>query len=370
MVNSANDPQFRVGEVLQDRDQTVKLIGDPKGAVARRVLTAAHRLRAETVGGAVHLRGLIEFSNYCRNNCLYCGLRRDNRKVSRYRMTPREIIDTAAEGAELGFKTVVLQSGEDPAYSGEMIAGIVREIRRLGLVVTLSIGEREPWEYELWRQAGAERYLMRHETADPSLYGRLHPGRSFRERVSRLKVLKKLDYQVGTGFMVGLPGQREQTLAADLELALELEAEMVGIGPFIPHPDTPLGGEPGGTLEQTCLMVALTRLALPYTLLPATTALGSIDPLGREAALRSGANVLMPNLTPKAHRRDYQIYPNKICLGEEAAECRGCITRRIESLGRSVADDPGHNLIWLQRRVDSLVSSPQLKVDDEGCFQA
>ncbi|MGE5605427.1 MAG: [FeFe] hydrogenase H-cluster radical SAM maturase HydE [Bacteroidota bacterium] len=351
MVNSAGHSKYFFNEeALQDRERLLELIGDPGGAEARWVLAASDQLRAETVGDAVHLRGLIEFSNYCRNDCLYCGLRRENRKVSRYRMDPREIVAAAEEGAKLGFKTLVLQSGEDPAYSGEMIAEIIREIKGLGLVVTLSIGERESWEYELWRSAGAERYLMRHETADPLLYERLHPGRSFVERVSRLKILKELDYQVGTGFMVGLPGQKRETLYADLELALELEAEMVGIGPFIPHPDTPLGKEPGGTLEQTCLMVALTRLALPYALIPATTALGSISPLGREAALRAGANVVMPNLTPQKYRPDYQIYPNKICQGEEAAACRGCITRRIEGMGRIVADDPGHNQIWLKRR--------------------
>lgn len=368
MGKSLNDLEASRGErAWKDRDRILRLMANPGGDEARQVLAVADRLRAETVGAGVHLRGLIEFSNYCRNNCLYCGLRRDNRQVVRYRMTPKEIIAAAEHGASLSYRTVVLQSGEDPVYNGETIAAIIREIRRLGLVVTLSMGEREPWEYELWRNAGAERYLMRHETADPVLYGRLHPGQSLERRVALLKVLKQLDYQVGTGFMVGLPGQNVKTLAADLELAAELEAEMVGIGPFIPHPGTPLGAEPGGTVEQTCLMVALTRLALPYALIPATTALGSINPSGREAALRAGANVVMPNLTPRKYRPDYQIYPNKICLGEEAAECRGCITRRIESLGRSVADDPGHNPIWLRRRV--LVSGPQLKVDDEGCYQ-
>ncbi len=333
--------------ILKDREWITRLIRDPGSREARQILTIADRVRAETVGDAVHLRGLIEFSNYCRNNCLYCGLRRNNRKVSRYRMAPREIIAVAEDGARLGFKTIVLQAGEDPAYSGNLIAEIVREIKKLGPVVTLSIGEREPREYELWRHAGAERYLMRHETADPLLYERLHPGQSFIRRVSRLKILKELDYQVGAGFMVGLPGQSAETLKADLELAWELQAEMVGIGPFIPHPDTPLGKEPGGTLERTCLMVALTRLALPYALIPATTALGSIDPLGREAALRAGANVVMPNLTPKKYRPDYQIYPNKICLEEELVQCRGCITRRIEAVSRTVANDPGHNLVWL-----------------------
>jgi biotin synthase len=354
MAGNVNDFVTNTGlELLKDRESIEKLIADPKGGEARQVLEAADKLRAETVGDGVHLRGLIEFSNYCRNNCLYCGLRRDNRKVSRYRMTPAEIVAAAEHGAKLGYKTVVLQSGEDPAYSGETMAEIIREIKNFGLVVTLSIGEREPREYELWRNSGAERYLMRHETADPLLYKRLHPGQSLKNRVALLKVLKELDYQVGTGFMVSLPGQTAGALWSDLQLAWELQAEMVGIGPFIPHPDTPLGGESGGTLERTCLMVALARLVLPHALIPATTALGSISPLGREAALRAGANVMMPNLTPKKYRPEYEIYPNKICLGEEAAECRGCITRRIESLGRTVACDPGHNPIWLGRRSGS-----------------
>ena len=357
MGKSPNDLGASYSRIdLNDQNRILRLLANPGGEEARQVLADADRLRSRTVGDKVHLRGLIEFSNYCRNNCLYCGLRRGNRKVARYRMTPEEIIAAAEHGASLGYRTVVLQSGEDPAYTAETIAAVIRDIKGLGLVVTLSIGEREPWEYELWRKAGAERYLMRHETADPALYQRLHPGQSLEQRVALLKILKQLDYQVGTGFMVGLPGQDTRTLYADLELALALDAEMVGIGPFIPHPDTPLGREAGGTVELTCLMVALTRLALPYALIPATTALGSIDPFGREAALQAGANVVMRNLTPRKYRPDYQIYPNKICLGEEAADCRGCISKRIESLGRRVADDPGHNLLWLQRRVGSPVA--------------
>ncbi len=334
--------------VLRERDQALRLIADPCSESAQQIISGADHLRAQTVGPAVHLRGLIEFSNYCRNNCLYCGLRRDNQQVSRYRMTAAEIIETAGEGAKLGYKTVVLQSGEDPAYSGEVIAEIIREVKQFGLVVTLSLGEREPWEYELWRAAGAERYLMRHETADPVLYQKLHPGQSLLQRITLLKALKELNYQVGTGFIVGLPGQTPDILWRDLELAWKLQAEMVGIGPFIPHPETPLGKEPGGTVDQTCIMVALARLSLPYALIPATTALGSIDRFGREAALQAGANVLMPNLTPTFYRADYQIYPNKICLGEGAAECRGCITGRIHSIGRTVAADPGHHPLWDQ----------------------
>ncbi|MGE5583460.1 MAG: [FeFe] hydrogenase H-cluster radical SAM maturase HydE [Bacillota bacterium] len=351
-----NNPPTRTFPGIQfDRTDLLEAIVNPGGFKARQYIKEADDLRARTAGAAVHLRGLIEFSNYCRNNCLYCGLRRDNRRLNRYRMTKEEILAAARYGAELGYKTVVLQSGEDPAFTGEMIAEIVDAIRELGLVVTLSLGEREPWEYRLWRIAGAERYLMRHETADPILYDRLHPGQTLLKRVTLLQVLKELDYQVGTGFMVGLPGQTPETLLADLELARRLQAEMVGIGPFIPHPDTPLGQSTGGTVEQTCLMVALTRLSLPYALIPATTALGSIDPLGRELALQAGANVVMPNLTPRIHRADYQIYPNKICLGDEAAECRGCITRRIEAIGRTVAAGPGHHPFWVKRLAENHV---------------
>lgn len=343
--------QQEIDGLLGNRERLLKLIAAPDTPEALDVLKLADQVRLLTVGNEVQLRGLLEFSSFCRNNCLYCGLRRDNRKLARYRLKAPEIIAAAETGARLGYKTVVLQSGEDPAYTGEALAEIIREIKSLGLVVTLSLGEREPWEYELWRKAGAERYLMRHETADPVLYGRLHPaGRTLQKRVSLLKILKDLDYQVGAGFMVGLPGQTPETLLADLELARDLEAEMVGIGPFIPHPDTPLAGTLGGTVTQTCLMVALVRLMLPWALIPATTALGTIDPLGREAALQAGANVVMPNLTPRAYRKDYQIYPNKICTGEEASECRGCIARRITAIGRRVSDGPGHNLLWLERR--------------------
>lgn len=336
------------GEALRgNREEILRAIAAPSSEAAKRWIKAADSLRSQTVGDEVHLRGLIEFSNYCRNNCHYCGLRRDNRQLTRYRLSMAEIVAAGEEGVRLGYRTVVLQSGEDPAYTAWSVATLVRELKALGLVVTLSLGEREPWEYELWRAAGAERYLMRHETADHALYAALHPGQSLAKRISLLKVLKELEYQVGTGFMVGLPGQSPETLWTDLELALELDAEMVGIGPFIPHPATPLGECVGGTVEETCLMVALTRLILPQALIPATTALGSLSPLGREAALRSGANVVMPNLTPRVYRPDYQIYPNKICLGEEAAECRGCITRRIESIGRRVALGPGHHPRWL-----------------------
>jgi biotin synthase len=354
LLNQMNQHFNQVSDLMNplDRELLLEIIANSTSRSAQQIIEKADYIRALTVGSAVHLRGLIEFSSHCRNNCLYCGLRRDNRQLPRYRMTAAEIIAAAEHGAELGYKTVVLQSGEDPAFTGEMIAAIVREIKKFGLVVTLSIGEREPAEYQLWRSAGAERYLMRHETADPILYDKLHPGQTLVKRLSLLQSLKELNYQVGTGFMVGLPGQTAETLLDDLELARQLDAEMVGIGPFIPHPGTPLGTNKSGTLEQTRIMVALTRIILPYVLIPATTALGSISPLGREAALGAGANVVMPNLTPRKYRADYQIYPNKICLGEEAAECRGCITKRITDIGRTVADGPGHYPKWLPKQIE------------------
>lgn len=354
IINQTDNLKEESFDLPLERDSLLEVIANPSGSLAKQVIEKADAVRAKTMGPDVHLRGLIEFSNICRNNCLYCGLRRDNQQIRRYRMSPGEIIAAAEQGARLGYKTVVLQSGEDLAFTGEILAEIIREIKKFGLVVTLSVGEREPREYELWRKAGAERYLMRHETADPVLYGKLDPGQTLAQRISLLKVLKSLDYQVGTGFMVGLPGQSSATLLSDIELARELNAEMVGIGPFIPHPGTPLGNYSGGTVEQTCIMVALTRIFLPYALIPATTALGTISPLGRESALKAGANVVMPNLTPRVHRSDYQIYPNKICTGEEAAECYGCITRRIESIGRKVAKGPGHHLQWALRQAKSV----------------
>lgn len=303
----------------------------------------ADLVRDRHMGPEVYLRGLIEFSNVCRNNCLYCGIRAGNGHVQRYRMTPEEILETAKSGLELGYGTIVLQSGEDPYFTGSMLAGVIRSIKALGLAVTLSVGERDPEDYRLWREAGADRYLLRHETADPELYGRLNPGMTLEHRIEILKYLKTLGYQVGAGFMVGLPGQTTASLVADLRLLQTLDLEMVGIGPFIVHPETPLAGNPSGTLEKALTMVALARMMVPQAHIPATTALGSIDPTGREKALQAGANIVMPNLTPVRFREDYQLYPGKICLSETADVCKGCLTGRIESIGRSVGAGPGHS---------------------------
>lgn len=312
-------------------------------AVFEELCQRADRVRERTMGPEVHLRGLIEISNICRNDCCYCGIRRSSPQVHRYRMTPEEIIEAAKLGVELGYGTIVLQSGEDPWFDGPKVAEIVRAIKSLEMAVTLSLGERELEEYALWREAGAERYLLRHETADPELYRRLNPGMTLEHRVNLLHHLKKMGYHVGAGFMVGLPGQTPEILVRDLRLLQELDVEMAGIGPFIAHPETPLGGNPSGTLEASLTMVALARLLVPEAHIPATTALGSIDPTGREKALQSGANIVMPNLTPVKYREDYQLYPGKICLSETAEHCKGCLAGRIEGIGRQVGHGPGHS---------------------------
>ena len=328
----------------------LEIIKQPDSTQAAEIIKQADQVRTQTLGATVQLRGLIEFSSYCRNNCAYCGLRRENRSLPRYRLTPIEIIETAAHGIALGYRTIVLQSGEDLFFTGKMLTEIVKEIKKLGAVVTLSVGEREVKDYEAWRKAGAERYLMRHETADPILYQKLHQGQTLSKRIALLYALKQLDYQVGTGFMVGLPGQTPATLLADLQLTKNLAAEMVGIGPFIPHLATPLKEYPAGTTSLTCLMIALTRLALPYALIPATTALASINSQGRELGLAAGANVVMPNLTPWKYRADYQLYPDKAISGAEDGETRQKMIEKITALGREVSDTSGHHPLWLTRQ--------------------
>ncbi len=304
---------------------------------------AADRVRATSLGSAVHLRALIEFSNICRKNCSYCGLQRDNREVPRYRMTPEQIVDAAKQAAELGYKTIVLQSGEDMSFTAERLGNIIHEIRSsTDLAITLSAGERDYETYRCWREAGADRFLLRIETTDPSLFETLHPDDRLEERKQCLVWLRDLGYQLGSGVMVGLPGQTARTLARDVIWLHELGTEMIGVGPFIPHPKTPLREAVGGTVEQTLRLVAVLRLAFPLVHLPATTAMGSLDPKGREKALMAGANVVMPNVTPVQFRADYEIYPNKICLGDDAETCHGCISGRIRAIGRTVGKTHGH----------------------------
>lgn len=308
----------------------------------------AKETRVEHYGYGVYLRGLIEFSNYCSRNCSYCGLRRDNREVERYRLTQEEILECCNEGYRLGYRTFVLQSGEDPFYTDERLAEMLHAIKEAypDTAVTLSVGERSYESYKLLFDAGADRYLLRHETASEELYQRLHPDMSFQNRRESLRQLKDIGYQVGAGFMVGLPGQVNEDLVVDLLYIQDLQPQMVGIGPFIPHPKTPLGGFPAGTVNKTLWMLALTRLLLPEVLLPATTELGTIDPTGREKALQAGANVVMPNLSPTEVRAKYELYQDKICTGDEAAECRSCIEQRIRKAGFQVNMGRGDHKAW------------------------
>ncbi len=305
---------------------------------------AACEVRREVYGRDVYLRGLIEFSSYCRNNCLYCGLRRGNAACQRYRLSEEEILECADRGYELGFRTIVLQSGEDPWYTDEKICRIVSRIKEKhpDSAVTLSIGEKSRESYQRYFDAGADRYLLRHETINAEHYSRLHPEEMSRDnRVRCLYDLKEIGYQVGCGIMVGSPFQTTEHIVEDLLFMKEFGPQMVGIGPFIPHQDTPFKDEKRGTLEDTLHLLAIVRLMLPRVLLPATTALGTIHPRGRELGILAGANVVMPNLSPSDVREKYMLYDGKICTGDEAAECRRCMERRIESTGYRVVVSRG-----------------------------
>lgn len=296
----------------------------------------ARNLRKKSYGKDVYIRGLIEFSNYCRNDCYYCGIRTSNNNVSRYRLTEEEILQCADEGYELGFRTFVLQGGEDMSFTTEKIAEIVRNIknRHDDCAVTLSVGERDYDTYKYWFDAGADRYLLRHETATNEHYRKLHPENlSLENRKRCLFNLKDIGYQVGAGFMVGSPYQTTKNLVNDLLFLKELNPHMIGIGPYISQQDTPFADMENGTLEQTLFLLGILRVMFPNVLLPSTTALGTIAPNGRELGLRAGANVVMPNLSPVSVRKKYQLYDNKICTGEESAQCAGCLRRRIESVG-------------------------------------
>lgn len=304
----------------------------------------ADKIRKQIYGTDVFLRGLIEISNYCKNNCLYCGIRRDNRNISRYRLTEQDILLCCDTGYELGFRTFVLQGGEDIFFNDEFLCSTIQKIKKKypDCAVTLSLGERTEQSYKALFTAGADRYLLRHETATKSHYEKLHPVEmSYENRIECLKTLKKIGFQTGAGFMVGSPFQTHENLADDLLFIKKLKPEMVGIGPFISHNETPFKEYENGTLRDTLVMVALTRLLLPNALIPSTTALGTIDPQGREKGLKAGANVLMPNLSPVKFRKLYSLYDNKICMGEEAAECRQCLEKRVESAGYKIVTDRG-----------------------------
>lgn len=302
---------------------------------------AADRVREKYVGNEVHLRALIEFSNVCGQNCQYCGLRAENKKTERYCLDENTIIDFAEKAVSYGYKTVVLQSGENNAYTVKQITGIIKKIKNLGLSLTLSIGEKTFDEYQSYKESGADRYLLRIETTDKNLYTKLHPGMSFENRLRCLYDLKKLDYEVGTGCLVGLPEQSLQSLADDILFFKELDADMIGVGPFIPNPNTPLKDEKGGTFNLALKVMAITRLVLPDINIPATTAMETLNPDGRIIALQSGANVVMPNVTEGDYRRKYELYPGKICVYDTPAKCKNCVNSKITSIGRTVSSQHG-----------------------------
>ena len=300
--------------------------------------------RRRWFGETVFTRGLVEISNRCRNDCLYCGIRRSNRACDRYRLEPEDILACCEEGYGLGFRTFVLQGGEDGYYTDALLCPLLETIKARwpDCAVTLSLGERSRESYRRLFRAGADRYLLRHETADRDHYALLHPPEmSFDRRMACLEELREIGYQVGCGFMVGSPGQTAAHLAKDLVFIETFRPEMCGIGPFLPQKDTPFRACPPGSGELTCCLLSILRLMVPDILLPATTALGTLDPLGREKGLLAGANVVMPNLSPVSVRRKYALYDNKICTGEESAQCRGCLDARVRSAGFALVTDRG-----------------------------
>ena len=307
----------------------------------------ADRVRRQYYGTDVYIRGLIEISSYCKNDCLYCGIRRSNAKADRYRLSKEEICACCEQGYGLGFRTFVLQGGEDAVHTTEWVAEVVLAIKEKypDCALTLSLGERPRRDYEIWYRAGADRYLLRHESASCVHYGKLHPpAQTFARRMECLRDLRRIGYQTGAGFMVGSPFQETEDMIADMRFLQEFQPHMVGIGPFIPHHDTPFANFSQGTLERTLTMVALTRLTVPNALIPATTALGTIHPGGRELGLKAGANVVMPNLSPAAVRGQYSLYDNKLCTGEEAAESIAGLDRRIRVAGYQITVGRGDAL--------------------------
>lgn len=326
------------------RENFITLIDNRTSELSDYLFEKAASVRKKYFGNSVYIRGLIEFTNYCANDCYYCGIRRGNRAASRYRLTKEDILSCCGEGYTLGFRTFVLQGGEDRWYSDGKLADIVSSVKSRfpDCAVTLSVGERSYGSYQMLFHAGADRYLLRHETANEMHYSRLHPASlSLSVRKQCLRNLKRIGYQTGCGFMVGSPYQKTEYLAEDLLFINELQPEMVGIGPFIPHHDTPFKDFPAGSVGLTLFLIGILRLMLPKGLIPATTALGTLDPYGREKGILSGANVCMPNLSPVSVRKKYLLYDNKICTGDEAAEYRARLSRRMEKIGFQIVESRG-----------------------------
>lgn len=326
------------------KEEFVALLDSNSIELRKQLASAADAARRQYFGNRIYIRGLIEFSNYCKNDCLYCGIRCSNRHITRYRLSEEDILQCCEEGYHLGFRTFVLQGGEDPYFNDAIMCGIVAKIHQQfpDCAITLSLGERSPESYRRLYDAGARRYLLRHETACEAHYKLLHPpSMSYRNRMNCLSHLKAIGYQTGCGFMVGSPFQTQEMLAEDLLFIQDFHPHMVGIGPFISHADTPFSDRENGTLEDTLLLLSILRLMQPSLLLPATTALGTIALDGREQGILAGANVVMPNLSPVTVREQYSLYDNKICTGDESAQCIRCMKKRMEGIHYQIVTDRG-----------------------------
>lgn len=335
-----------------DKDFLKTIISLKDEELSGALMSMADEKRREHYGKKVYLRGLIEFSNFCLRNCKYCGIRGKNKNAERYRLSKDEIIECCKRGYEIGYRTFVLQSGEDCHFGDETMVGIIEAIKTYfpDSAVTLSIGEKTEETYRAYYEAGADRYLLRHETASAELYDEVHEGMHLESRLECLDSLKRIGYQIGAGFMVGLPGQTDYNLAEDLLLLMKMQPHMIGIGPFIPHADTPFRDCPKGDLDKTVKMLALARIMVPKALIPATTALGTADSNGRELGLAAGANVLMPNLSPMEVRKKYALYDNKLCTGEESASEKEIIGKRIESAGYQLDMSRGDHIDWRKKQ--------------------
>ena len=343
-----------IDRLVKERDLTdeefEKLILCEDKETTEYLASKAREVREAVYGKEVYLRGLIEFTNYCKNDCLYCGIRRSNKNAERYRLTEEQILNCCEVGYKLGFRTFVLQGGEDAYFNDDVLVPLIKEIKNKypDCALTLSIGEREKDSYQKLFDAGADRYLLRHETADKEHYESLHPAElSFDHRMQCLWDLKEIGFQVGCGMMIGSPYQTVKHLIKDLRFLQEFKPEMVGIGPFIPHHDTPFADRETGSVDITLKLLSIIRIMLPEVLLPATTALGTADGLGREKGILAGANVVMPNLSPTDVRGKYLLYDNKICTGDEATECIRCMTLRVQKVGYEVVQKRGDHIMFI-----------------------
>lgn len=337
VIGNLTSGQYTVSDILialQATEEDAELLYD-----------AADKHRKNVMGDEVHLRGLIEFTNYCRNDCLYCGLRRSNKNLKRYRLEKEEIIGAARTAEKYGYRTIVLQGGEDTYFTGSKMVEIISEIKKtVDVAITVSMGIMTADEYEMLHAAGADRYLMRHETSDCKLFSKLRPGTSFKERIAALKMLKSLGYEVGAGNMVGLPGQTVMSIAGDIMLMAELNVDMAGVGPFLPHQDTPLGKYKQGNTDIVLNELAILRLIISGVNLPATTALATINPQLQLKALNAGANVIMPNITPEPYKLYYSIYPNKKGNFEASDTNHERVMRLIADAGRTVGKGYGNKI--------------------------